>query len=245
MGYAQEEIKPYHGNGEKKEQVEQMFDNIAHSYDPLNHLLSLGFDKGWRRKAINSLKRFNPDSILDIATGTGDFALLNYRMIHPTKLVGVDISEGMMQVARKKAKDAGLGDAIEFKKGDCAALPFSDASFDAATVAFGVRNFESLDLSLKEISRILKPEGHLVILELSEPKSFPMKQGFWIYSRVILPFLGRLISKDDSAYTYLPRTIHAFPQGELMSEIILKAGFKGVEFKRLTMGVCTLYIAAK
>ena len=245
MSYGQEKIKPYNGNGEKKEQVERMFDNIAHSYDPLNHILSLGFDKRWRKKAVNTLKRYKPISILDIATGTGDFALLNYKIIHPEKLIGIDISEGMMQIANRKAMEAGLEGAIEFIKGDCASLPFSDSCFEAATVAFGIRNFESLDQSLKEIYRILKDKGHLVILELSEPKKFPMKYCFEIYSKVILPFLGQLISKDKSAYTYLPRTIHAFPQGELMVEIIKKAGFSNVRFKRLTMGVCTLYIASK
>lgn len=245
MNYAQENIKPYNGNGEKREQVEQMFDNIAHTYDSLNHTLSLGIDKSWRRKAVNTLKRFQPETILDIATGTGDFAILLEKRIHPKEIVGIDISEGMMQVAREKVRQEGLASTIRFAREDCAALSFPDNRFDAATVAFGVRNFEELDKALREIHRILNENGHLIILELSTPKSFPMKQLFHCYSKVVLPLIGKMISKDRSAYTYLPKTIQAFPQGEVMKEIITKAGFKEVSFKRLTMGICTLYTATK
>lgn len=245
MKYAQENIKPYNGNGEKKEQVEQMFNNIAPTYDSLNHTLSLGIDKSWRRKAVNTLKSFQPEKILDIATGTGDFAILMEKEIHPKKIVGIDISEGMMQIARKKVVKEGLTPIISFAKEDCAALSFSDCSFDAATVAFGIRNFEELDKALKEIYRILNKNGHLIILELSTPKSFPMKQLFYIYSKVVLPLIGKIISKDRSAYTYLPKTIQAFPQSEVMKEIMAQTGFKEVSFKRLTMGICTLYTATK
>lgn len=245
MKYAQENIKPYNGNGEKKEQVEQMFDNIASTYDSLNHTLSLGIDKNWRRKAVKVLKSFQPESILDIATGTGDFAILMGKQIGPKEILGIDISEGMMQIAREKVEKEGLTPIIRFAKDDCTALSLSDASFDAATVAFGVRNFEKLDKALKEIHRVLKENGHLIILELSTPKSFPMKQLFGIYSKVVLPLIGKMISKDRSAYTYLPKTIQAFPQGEIMKGIITKAGFKEVSFTRLTMGICTLYTATK
>ncbi len=245
MNYAQENIKPYSGNGEKTEQVEQMFNNIASTYDSLNHVLSLGIDKSWRRKAVNTLKACQPDNILDIATGTGDFALLLEELIHPKEIVGMDISEGMMSVAQEKVKAKGLSSTIRFVRGDCSAMPFPDNTFSAATVSFGVRNFEKLDDALKQIHRVLKENGHLVILELSTPISFPMKQLFGIYSKVALPIIGKLISKDNSAYTYLPKTIKAFPQGEVMQGIIAKAGFREVSFKRLTMGICTLYIATK
>ncbi len=245
MKYAQENIKPYNGNGEKREQVEQMFDNIAPTYDSLNHTLSWGIDKSWRQKAVNIVKGFQPDTILDIATGTGDFAILMGKQICPDQITGIDISEGMMQIARKKVEKEGLTSMIRFAKEDCTALSFSDDSFDAATVAFGVRNFEELDKALREIHRILKENGHLIILELSTPKSFPIKQLFRIYSKVALPLIGKLISKDRSAYTYLPKTIQAFPQGEIMKGIIATAGFREVSFKRLTMGICTLYTATK
>lgn len=222
-----------------------MFNHIAPAYDSLNHILSLGIDRSWRRKAVNTLKPFRPQSILDIATGTGDFAILMGKRIAPKEILGIDISEGMMQIGKEKVSKEGLDSCIRFAQEDCAALSFPDNRFDAATVTFGVRNFEELDKALKEIFRVLKEEGHLVILELSTPKSFPMKQLFAIYSKIALPIIGRLISKDNSAYTYLPKTIQAFPQGEVMTGIIAKAGFREVTFKRLTMGICTLYIATK
>ena len=245
MGYAQEHIKPYNDKGSKKDQVEQMFDNIAPAYDPLNHILSLGIDRQWRKTAIKWLHLFKPQRILDIATGTGDFAILAGKELAPKELIGIDISEGMMQVAKQKVKKQQLESIIRFQKEDCLNLSFESNNFDAAIIAFGVRNFEDLDTSLKEIYRVLQPDGHLVILELSTPVTFPMKQLFAIYSKIILPTIGRLISKDHSAYTYLPETIKAFPQGEIMQGIIAKAGFKEVRFRRLTMGICTLYMATK
>lgn len=245
MRYALEDIKPYNGNGEKREQVEKMFNRIASTYDALNHTLSLGIDRRWRKKAVNALKPFRPQNILDIATGTGDFAILTGKRLRPQSITGIDISEGMMQVAKEKTEKEGMDSLIRFAKGDCTALPFPDRYFDAATVSFGVRNFEKLDKALQEICRVLKTNGHLVILELSAPVRFPMKQLFGIYSKIALPLIGRAISKDDSAYTYLPRTIKAFPQGETMQGIIAQAGFREVSFKRLTMGICTLYTATK
>ncbi len=245
MSYAQEDIKPYSGDGEKREQVEQMFDNIASTYDSLNHILSWGIDKSWRRKAVKRLNSYGPRRILDIATGTGDFALLIGKSLQPEELLGVDISEGMMQIAREKVHTAGLDSMIRFAKEDCTAMSLADDRFDAVTVAFGVRNFARLDDALREIRRVLAPGGHLIILELSSPKNFPMKQLFHLYSALVLPLVGKLVSKDYSAYTYLPRTIEAFPQGEVMKEILLKAGFSQVEFRRLTMGVCTFYDAKK
>jgi demethylmenaquinone methyltransferase/2-methoxy-6-polyprenyl-1,4-benzoquinol methylase len=222
-----------------------MFDNIAPAYDQLNHTLSWGIDKSWRKRAINWLKPFQPQRMMDVATGTGDFAIQACRVLNPKELIGTDISEGMMNVGRQKVKDAGLEGRISFAKEDCTALTFPDKRFDAITVAFGVRNFEDLDKGLREMHRVLDTDGKLVILELSEPDWFPMKQLYALYSKVVIPTLGKLLSKDRSAYTYLPQSIKAFPQGEVMREIILKAGFREANFKRLTLGICTLYTATK
>ena len=243
--YPQESIKPYNEDEKKSVQVERMFDNIAPAYDQLNHTLSWGIDKSWRKKAINWLKPFQPQRMMDVATGTGDFAIQACRVLNPKELIGTDISEGMMNVGRQKVKDAGLEGRISFAKEDCTALTFPDNRFDAITVAFGVRNFEDLDKGLREMHRVLDTNGKLVILELSEPEWFPMKQLYALYSKVVIPTLGKLLSKDRSAYTYLPQSIKAFPQGEVMREIILKAGFSEANFKRLTLGICTLYTATK
>ncbi|MCD8317377.1 MAG: bifunctional demethylmenaquinone methyltransferase/2-methoxy-6-polyprenyl-1,4-benzoquinol methylase UbiE [Paraprevotella sp.] len=243
--YEQEKIKPYHSHEHKREQVERMFDSIAHSYDLLNHFLSLGIDKSWRRTAIDSLSPFRPQQMLDIATGTGDFAILSARRLHPESIIGADISEGMMQIGRKKVEEMGLNDVIRFQREDCGSLSFPDNTFDAVTVAYGVRNFENLDQGLREIHRVLKPGGHLLIIELSSPRHFPIKQVFSIYARIVMPSIGRLISKDHSAYTYLPATMAAFPQGEVMQGILKKAGFNEVRFKRFTFGISTMYLAKK
>lgn len=244
MAYKQEEINPYH-EGEKAQQVEQMFDNIAPTYDTLNHRLSWDIDRGWRKKAICKLMSYSPRTVLDIATGTGDFAILAAKMLKPDKLVGADISEGMMEIGRQKVEQEGLSDIISFKKEDCLKLSFNDCTFDAVTAAFGIRNFADLDQGLREMCRVLRTGGHLSIVELTSPRSFPMKQLFYIYSHTILPLYGRMISKDKSAYNYLTRTIEAFPQGETMIQILKKAGFREATFKRLTMGICTMYFATK
>lgn len=245
MNYPQENIKPYNADEKKSVQVEKMFDNIAHAYDRLNHTLSLGIDKSWRRKAIAWLKPFHPQRIMDVATGTGDFAIQACQDLLPEELIGTDISEGMMNVGKEKVQRNGLTGKITFAKEDCTSLTFGAESFDAVTVAFGVRNFEDLDKGLSEICRVLTPNGKLVILELSYPEKFPMKQLYAIYSRIVIPTLGKLFSKDNSAYHYLPQSIKAFPQGEVMKNIIGKAGFREVSFKRLTFGICTLYMASK
>lgn len=244
MDYPQEKVKPYGQEGKKVEQVERMFDHIAPAYDRLNHLMSLGIDRSWRRTALKWLRPHRPALVLDVATGTGDFAIQACRMLPSASLTGVDLSEGMMQVGRRKVEQAGLAARIDFQREDCEALTFADASFDAVTVAFGIRNFEHLDRGLREMCRVLRPGGHLVILELSTPDRFPLKQLYRIYSRLI-PLMGRLVSHDRSAYTYLPQSIRAFPQGEVMSESIRRAGFSDVRFRRLTFGVCTLYMATK
>ena len=243
--YDQEKIKPYDNIGDKSEQVEKMFDTIAPTYDRLNHQLSWNIDKGWRRKAIKAISPYSPHKILDVATGTGDFAILAAQMLRPNSLVGCDISEGMMEVGRKKVKDLGLDSVISFAKEDCMQLTFADNTFDAVTAAFGIRNFPDLDKGLREMCRVLKKGGHLCIVELTEPVVFPMKQLFRIYSRTVLPFVGRMISRGTSAYGYLTATIEAFPQGERMMDILAKAGFSDASFRRLTFGICTLYIATK
>ena len=187
--YEQETIKPYN-NGEKAKQVEQMFDNIAPTYDTLNHRLSWDIDRRWRRKAISQLAPYGPKTMLDIATGTGDFAIMAAQMLHPERLIGADISEGMMQIGRRKAQEAGLGKVISFEKEDCLSLSYPDASFDAVTAAFGIRNFADLDRGLSEMCRVLKTDGHLSIVELTTPVSFPMKQLFRVYSHTVLPVYG-------------------------------------------------------
>ena len=244
MSYRQETIKPYH-EGDKAAQVEQMFDNIAPAYDTLNHRLSWNIDRGWRRKAIRQLAPFHPQTILDIATGTGDFAILAAELLKPQRLIGADISEGMMEIGRHKVQEKGMQNVISFEKEDCTRLSYPDATFDAVTAAFGIRNFADLDKGLSEMCRVLKPGGHLSIVELTTPVTFPMRQLFHIYAHTVLPVYGRLISKDQSAYSYLTKTIEAFPQGERMIEILQKAGFAKATFKRLTFGICTMYFATK
>ena len=243
--YKQEQIKPYAQDRDKGEQIELMFDNIAQTYDRLNHRLSWNIDKGWRRKAIRQLAIYNPQSVLDIATGTGDFAIMQAEMLRPKSVVGVDISMGMMAVGRRKVEEKGLADIISFSREDCMNLSFDDESFDAVTAAFGIRNFKDLDAGLKEMCRVLKRGGHLSIVELTTPVQFPIKQLFHIYSHTFLPIYGRLISRDTSAYSYLTATIEAFPQGERMIDILRNAGFRDASFKRLTFGICTMYFATK
>jgi len=243
--YRQEEIKPYGGEEGKGQQVERMFDNIAPTYDAFNHRMSWNIDKRWRRKAVRQLTPFKPCNILDVATGTGDFAIMLAQMLRPQSIVGIDISEGMMEVGRRKVKAANLDKTISFKKDDCMALSFGDETFDAVTAAFGIRNFPDLDKGLREMCRVLKKGGHASIVEMAAPINFPMKQLFMIYSHTVLPAYGRLISKDAKAYSYLTATIEAFPQGEQMVEILRKAGFRLASFKRLTFGICTMYFATK
>lgn len=245
MTYKQERITPYGNGQEKSKQVETMFDNIAHSYDLLNHRLSFGIDYMWRKTAIKQLAPYKPKAMLDIATGTGDFAIMAAKKLRPRQVVGIDISEGMMRIGAEKVKAAGLDGIISFKKEDCEHMSYADNTFDAITTAFGIRNFQNLDACLKEMCRVLKPGGKLSILELSCPIHFPMKQLFWTYSHTLLPLYGKLISKDDEAYKYLISTIESFPQGEEMTGIFQKAGFSEARFKRLTFGICTCYFAIK
>ena len=237
-------MKPYH-EGDKTKQVEQMFDNIAPTYDTLNHRLSWNIDKYWRKKALKQLLPYQPQRLLDIATGTGDFAIQAAEMLSNTAITAVDISEGMMDIGREKVRKAGWTARISFEKQDCTSLTYPDASFDAVTAAFGIRNFADLDKGLAEMCRVLSKGGHLCILELTKPVAFPMRQLFHLYAHTVLPVYGRLISKDNAAYSYLTKTIEAFPQGEQMVGILKKAGFAEASFKRLTCGICTLYCATK
>ena len=239
-------VTPYpKASGPKREQVETMFNHIAPTYDRLNHTLSLGIDRRWRSKAVDALKPFAPSSILDIATGTGDFAILTTRRIDPDRIIGVDISEGMMEIAQEKVKKEGLDNVIYFMKDDCTALSFDDNNFDAVTVAYGARNFEDLEAGLREMHRVLKPGGHLMLVELTTPPRFPMKQLFSFYAHTVMPLVGRLVSHDDSAYTYLPQSMEAFPQAEVLVPLLKHCGFSEVKFKRFTFGLSTMYLATK
>lgn len=238
-------VTPYNSSDQsKKEQVEQMFDTISGKYDGLNRVISFGIDVKWRKKVVQLVSDTQPDSILDIATGTGDL-IINMAQTGASTLVGLDISEGMLSVGRKKINDGGLSDRIKMIQADSEAMPFDDNSFDAITVAFGVRNFETLEKGLAEIYRVLKPGGIFVILETSVPTKTPFKQGYKFHSKVILPTVGRLFSKDKEAYTYLSKSASVFPFGEALNNILRKIGFTNVEDKPQTFGVATIYTASK
>ena len=228
----------------KKEQVAQMFDAISGNYDGLNRVISFGTDIKWRKKVLAIVKSKNPTSVLDIATGTGDLAILMSES-GASKIVGLDISAGMLEVGRKKITEKKLSNKIEMILGDSEKMPFEDNSFDAITVAFGVRNFETLEKGLAEILRVLKPNGIFVILETSVPEKFPFKQGYQFYSKNILPLIGRIFSKDDSAYQYLSESASVFPYGEALNNILRKIGFIDVESNPQTFGVATIYAASK
>ncbi|WP_017733177.1 bifunctional demethylmenaquinone methyltransferase/2-methoxy-6-polyprenyl-1,4-benzoquinol methylase UbiE [Nafulsella turpanensis] len=238
-------VVPYKGESKgKKEQVAHMFNNISKKYDLLNHLLSLGIDIIWRKKAIALLKKDQPKYLLDIATGTGDFAI-EALSLRPDKVVGVDISEGMLAVGKEKIKRKGLQDVIELQQGDSENLQFGDDSFDAVIVSFGVRNFENLEAGLAEMLRVLRPGGRVVIIEFSKPRRFPFKQLYNFYFQTILPKIGKLISKDRSAYTYLPESVQEFPDGDRFLNILSDLGYKQTRCKPLTFGISSIYTAIK
>ncbi len=238
-------VKPYLSSDEgKKKQIKNMFDNIAPKYDFLNHFLSLGIDKIWRRRAIGLLKSLDSPKILDIATGTGDLAIASLRL-KPQRVVGLDLSPQMLKVGEEKIKNKKLDHIISMVEGDSENLPFKDEEFDAATVAFGVRNFENLNAGLLEINRVLKPGGKFVVLEFSNPTAFPIKQLFKFYSSRILPWWGGLLSKDKAAYTYLPASVAAFPEGQAFVTELEKAGFTSEKVWKQTFGVATIYFAYK
>ena len=243
MDVEAEKITPY-GDAERKTgQVRQMFDSIAHAYDFMNRAMTMGIDKWWRRVAVKMLAKSSPKTILDIATGTGDLALLLHRKLHPEKIVGLDLSEGMLKIAREKAAKAGAD--IEFEQGDSLAMRFEDDSFDAITVAYGVRNFEHLEQGYREMHRVLRPGGVLVVIELATPVNPIVRPLYNLYTRRIIPWAGRSISKDRRAYSYLPASTAAVPQRDNMLQLMRNAGFGECSYKAMTFGTCIIYMASK
>ena len=241
-----EQVTPY-GNESvaKTEQVRQMFDSIAPAYDFMNRAMTLGIDIWWRYLAVKRLKSIHPANILDVATGTGDFAIQLKESLHPQHITGIDLSQGMLDEARRKIEQRGLQDVITFEQGDCMALPMADGTFDAVTVAFGVRNFEHLQQGYQEMARVLKPGGMLCVLELSTPTNRLIRWFYDLYTLHIIPWVGSLKSGDKSAYRYLPTSIAAVPQGDEMLQLMRNAGLHDAAFKKLTLGVCTIYTAVK
>lgn len=239
------EVKPYTDTERKKEQVSTMFNRIAPYYDFLNRLLSLGIDTTWRKKAIQNIKSDQPQVILDVATGTADVAMETARQLQPEKIIGIDISSQMLDIGRRKIKKDGLDTIISLQEGDSENLPFADNTFDAVTVAFGVRNFENLEKGLAEMNRVLKPGGKLVVLEFSRPTLFPFRQLFNGYFKYILPLIGRLTSKDPKAYRYLYESVQAFPDGQDFVDFLQKTGYTDNQCKPLTLGICSLYWGRK
>ncbi len=240
-----DQINPYKdSNLGKKQQVEQMFDTISGNYDSLNRMISLGTDQGWRRNVLKMVSDTNPENILDIATGTGDLAILLSKS-NAKKIVGLDLSAGMLEVGKEKVKALNLQNKIEMIQGDSENLPFPNNTFDAITVAFGIRNFENLEKGLSEILRVLKPNGIFVILETSVPTKFPFKQGYNFYMKTFMPLMGKMFSKDQKAYEYLSESAKNFPYGEKLNIILQHVGFKNVKHSPQTMGVATIYSASK
>lgn len=240
-----EKITPYAGTATKKEQVATMFNNISGTYDFLNHFLSVGIDIIWRKKAIKELLASQPKVILDVATGTGDFAFEAIEILKPEQIIGVDISEGMLSIARKKIEKRNLSSVFSVQTGDSEGLNFDDNTFDAITVAFGVRNYEDLEKGLSDMLRVLKPNAKIVILEFSKPRIFPIKQLYNLYFQYITPFFGRLFSKDKRAYTYLPESVEAFPDGEAFVSLMKKVGYKATKHRSLTFGISAIYTGIK
>ncbi|MGL4597275.1 MAG: bifunctional demethylmenaquinone methyltransferase/2-methoxy-6-polyprenyl-1,4-benzoquinol methylase UbiE [Bacteroidia bacterium] len=238
-------VTPYNSETGKKEQVAEMFDNIAHRYDFLNQILSLGIHKGWRRKAVDLLKADQPQHILDVATGTGDFAVESWKRLQPKHVTGVDISEGMMKFGREKLVKMGFDKNITLQLGDSENLPFEANTFDGITVGFGVRNFETLSKGIAGMHRVLKPGKKLVVLEFSRPRKFPIKQLYFFYFLKMLPFIGKLFSKDSRAYSYLPESVSAFPDGEDFLNVLRQAGFTDVTCQPVTFGIASIYTGRK
>jgi len=244
--YPHDTIVPFKNSGEsKKKQVENMFDKIAFRYDFLNRFLSLGIDVGWRKKAIKELISHHPKQILDVATGTGDFAMASYKILKPEKITGLDISDGMLEIGRKKILKAGLQKHIELVNGDSEAILFKDNSFDAVTVAFGVRNFENLEKGLSEIKRVLKPGGKLIVLEFTKPSLPVIKQLYFFYMKFVTPKIGKIIAKNNDAYQYLNDSVLQFPEKENFIHILKHSAYRNAFYKTLTLGICTIYCAEK
>ncbi len=240
-----EHVKPYSEAEGKKGQISKMFNNIAPYYDFLNRLLSLRMDVSWRRKAIDKLKAGNPKMILDVATGTADVAIEMTKRLSPDKIIGVDISTQMLEVGQQKIEKKSLDSIIELQEGDSENLPFEDNTFDAITVAFGVRNYENLEKGMREMNRVLKPGGQLMVLEFSQPTMFPFKQIYLFYFKNILPLVGKLTSKDPKAYQYLYESVQAFPNGKDFVKVMDNTGYKFNECVPLTLGICSIYTGKK
>lgn len=244
--YSHDSIVPFEGSEKsKKEQVAGMFDQIAFRYDFLNRFLSGGIDIYWRRRAIKELEALKPRMVLDVATGTADVAIMTYKYLQPEKIIGIDISEGMLELGRQKISKLLLNKQIELQKGDSEAINFPDATFDAVTVAFGVRNFENLEKGLSEMYRVLKPGGKVVILEFSKPRKTWFKGIYNLYMKVIAPRAGAWVSKNKEAYSYLNNSVKAFPEGETFLHILTQSGFTDSTLKRLSLGICTIYCGTK
>jgi demethylmenaquinone methyltransferase / 2-methoxy-6-polyprenyl-1,4-benzoquinol methylase len=237
-------VKPYSTDKSKKEEVAEMFDNISPKYDFLNRFLSMGVDIGWRKKTVKAVAQSKPQRILDVATGTADLAI-ELTKTGAKEIIGCDISEGMLSIGKEKIKKKELDNVIRLQSGDSEQLPFEDNSFDAVTVAFGVRNFQTPVKGLTEINRVLKKGAKIYVLEFSEPQQFPVKQLYSFYFKYILPFWGRLISKDNAAYTYLPNSVKAFPHGEAFLQLLTASGFHKNSAKKLSFGIASLYIGEK
>ena len=240
-----EEVKPYDQDAAKTGQVREMFNSIAPAYDVMNRMMTMGIDTIWRRKAVDMLRDYKPRRILEGATGTGDLAFLIDQRLKPDTLLGIDLSEGMLSVAREKAAERGVADRVSFAIEDCLSLSLPDNSYDAITVAYGVRNFENLKQGFAEMYRVLSPGGVLCVIELSTPEHFPFRQLYKFYTYTIIPLVGRIISRDKQAYSYLPRSVAAVAQGEEMLDIFRSVGFKNCRLRRLTFGACTIYMGEK
>jgi demethylmenaquinone methyltransferase / 2-methoxy-6-polyprenyl-1,4-benzoquinol methylase len=244
--FAHDKVVPYQGSAQgKKDQVAEMFDDIAPRYDFLNRFLSAGIDVSWRKKALAELKGLKPQTLLDVATGTADVAIMAARILNPSKIVGIDISTGMLDLGRKKLLKEGLDRQIELQTGDSEAINFPEASFDAVTVAFGVRNFANLEKGLAEIFRVLKPGGKLVVLEFSKPKIIGIQQFYNLYMGIVAPGVGSIFSKNRDAYQYLHDSVQKFPEGKAFTDILNKTGFKENTCKRLSLGICSIYTGIK
>jgi demethylmenaquinone methyltransferase / 2-methoxy-6-polyprenyl-1,4-benzoquinol methylase len=244
--FAHDDVVPYRQSDlDKKHQVAKMFDSIAFRYDFLNHFLSIGRDVRWRKKAISELKELQPQTVLDVATGTADVAIMAYHMLHPKKIIGIDISDGMLNLGKKKIERQGLQDVIELRNGDSETINYPDNSFEAITVAFGVRNFQNLEKGLAEMLRVLKPGGKLVVLEFSRPKQKGFKVLYNFYMKVVAPKAGSIFAKNKDAYQYLNNSVQAFPEREQFTELMKQMGYSKIYFKTLSLGICCIYCGSK
>lgn len=238
-------VKPYNQDEEKTAQLARMFNVISDKYDRFNDIMTWGLARSWRRTSLLSLKQYNPKQILDIAAGTADMCIKSYKFLNPDHVTGVDISDQMLDMGRVKVAKAGLTDKINLEVQDVSAMTFADASFDAATIAFGIRNFEKLDLSLKQINRVLKPGGHLLILEMNEPEKGLLFKGYQLYTKIFVRMTSKLLSSDTQAYDYLQASMHAFPNGQKLIDILTKNGFTINKYRKFTFGVCSMYLVQK